>query len=89
MGALTRIFNFLLKRSSRHPMKWEYKIVHVPANLLLSKTGFPRDFGDLFNRLGSEGWELVRVEPILRAGFVFMFGSTTSALLAFFKRPIP
>ena len=68
-------------------MKWEYKIVHVASNLLMSRTGLPSHIGDLFNELGRDGWELVRVEPILRAGVFFIFGSTTTALLAFFKRP--
>ena len=69
-------------------MKWEYKIVYVDA-ARWSSTGLPAEIGQEFDRWGDEGWELVKVEPLLRGGlFALGFGSAThtAALLAFFKR---
>ena len=71
-------------------MKWEYKVVHIDAARWFSITGLPKDLGVEFNEWGSEGWELVRIEPILRSGRLFLgIGKTvqTDALVAFFKRP--
>ena len=69
-------------------MQWEYMVAHIHAERLTA-TGLPKDLGERFDQWGSEGWELVRVEPILRGGFlIFGFGSATRtrALIAFFKR---
>ena len=71
-------------------MIWEYKIVHINASKWTG-TGLPADLGERFDQWGSEGWELVRIEPILRGGFVLLgFGTTgtsTDSLVAFFERP--
>ena len=70
-------------------MKWEYKVVHVQA-FKWTRTGLPKDLGERFDQWGSEGWDLVRVEPILRSGLLFLgIGSNvrTDAFVAFFKRP--
>jgi hypothetical protein len=70
-------------------MAWEYKIVDIDAKKWTS-TGLPTDLGERFDQWGAEGWELVRVEPILRGGWLLLGLGTTSStdsLLAFFKRP--
>jgi hypothetical protein len=70
-------------------MNWEYKIVFIDATKWTS-TGLPTDLGQRFDEWGAEGWELIRVEPILRGGrFVFGLGTATrtESLIAFFKRP--
>ena len=70
-------------------MRWEYKIISVQAGKWTS-TGLPDELGELFDKYGGEGWELVRIEPILQSGwFVFGCGTTsrTESLIAFFKRP--
>jgi hypothetical protein len=69
-------------------MNWEYKFVHIIATKWTS-TGLPRDLGERFDQWGSEGWELVKVEPIHTGGwFLFGFGTftRTDSLIAFFKR---
>jgi len=70
-------------------MKWEYKIAYIQAAKWTS-TGLPKDLGEQIDQWGAEGWDLVRVEPILRSGFLFLgIGTTvrTEAFVAFFKRP--
>ena len=62
--------------------KWEYQIAYFDAAKWTS-TGLPSDLGEHFDRLGSQGWELVRVEPILKVG---LFASYTAGFVAFFKR---
>lgn len=64
-------------------MKYEYKILYFQTTQW-SKTGLPSDLGEHFDRLGNEGWELVRTEPLLKPG---IFGSYTSGIVAFFKKP--
>lgn len=73
--------------------KWEYKVVHVDA-ARWNKTGLPPQINEVLdevlNELGEDLWELVRAEPILKAGVFFIFfGSTsyTSGVALFFKRP--
>ena len=48
-------------------MKWEYKGVHIDATKW-TITGLPKHLGEEFDRWGSEGWDLARIEPILRSG---------------------
>ncbi len=64
--------------------RWEYKIVYLVASKWTS-TGLPEDVGVRFDEMGSEGWELVRVEPVLRPSV--LSGSYTAAFITFFKRP--
>ena len=70
-------------------MTWEYKIVFVTASRP-SRSGLPEDINEQFDKYGSEGWELVKVESKLTGGFM-LFGigrfSSTSGYVAFFKRP--
>jgi hypothetical protein len=71
-------------------MKWEYKVAHFQA-VKWTRTGLPKDLGKQFDQWGAEGWDLVRVEPILRSGFLFLgIGKNvhTDAFVAFFKRPM-
>jgi hypothetical protein len=65
---------------------WEYKIVSIDTNRLTS-TGLPDDLNEKFNNWGAEGWELVKVESILKPGFILSMGSYTKSFVAFFKRP--
>ncbi len=65
-------------------VRWEYKIVHLVAAKWTS-TGLSEEVGVRFDELGNEGWELVRVEPVLRPSA--LSGSYTAAFVAFFKRP--
>ena len=72
-------------------MRWEYKIVDVPLDTMGTVTYLPQELAvaKRFSEWGEEGWELVRVEPILRGGwFFFGFGSATrtASLVAFFRR---
>jgi hypothetical protein len=70
-------------------VKWEYKVVYFKADMWWSSTGLPSEIGKDFDQWGAEGWELVKVEPILRGGLLIGgFGYTTSTvgLVAFFKR---
>ena len=64
-------------------MKWEYKIIYFSAKKWTS-TGLPSGLGTEFDRLGNDGWELVRVEPLLKPSI--LAGSYTSGFLAFFKK---
>jgi hypothetical protein len=64
--------------------RWEYKIVYVPAEAWTG-TGLPTNMNQEFDRLGTEGWELVSTEALNRVKW-FIFGSTTVGMLGFFKR---
>ena len=44
-------------------MKWEYQQRDVPTHGILSVT-IPEEWLDELNRLGSEGWELIRAVPL-------------------------
>ena len=69
--------------------KWEYKIVTISASRWTA-SGLPEETGQHFDELGEEGWELVRVEPILRGGYFFLgsgVGTSTESFVAFFRRP--
>lgn len=65
--------------------KWEYKIVHIHA-AKWTKTGMPDELNQQFDQWGAEGWELIKVEPILACGW-FSIAAETQAFVAFFKRP--
>ena len=65
-------------------MKWEYNVLMVNvANVFSAKP--PDDLGVALDERGAEGWELVRVEPILKKGF--LGGSYTDKFVLFMKRP--
>ena len=68
--------------------KWEYKLV-VIQTFKNTSTGFDENLNVRFNELGNEGWELVKIEPVQKGGFLFFgFGGTsyTESLIAVFKR---
>ncbi len=71
-------------------MKWEYKIVYINAKKR-SYSGLPDEMNLEFDEYGKQGWELVKIEPKLDAGFmIFGIGyfSNTVGYLAFFKKPL-
>ena len=71
-------------------MIWEYKIVYINA-LKRTSTGLTDEINEEFDTYGSEGWELIKVEPKLEGGWMaFGFGwiHQTVGYLAFFKRPL-
>ncbi len=67
-------------------MAWEYKIVNIDTDRW-TKTGMPTETGEMFDEWGLEGWELIKVESIFRAGLLGILPPSTCALVAFFKRP--
>lgn len=71
-------------------MKWEYKIAYINTNKL-NATSLPENLNIEFNKWGEEGWELVKVEPVIKGGyFFFLFGSFsyTESFIAFFKKEV-
>ena len=65
-------------------MKWEYKIIFFSVRKWTT-TGLPNKLGIEFDRVGDDGWELVRTESLLTPSV--LSGSFTSGVIAFFKRP--
>ena len=66
-------------------MKWEYKVLEVGVVGFL-KSSIPKDTGIKLDELGAEGWELIRILPIMKNGFWFFGGSYTERAILFFKR---
>ena len=65
-------------------MKWEYKIYMANvANVFTAKP--PEDLGVVLDENGAHGWELIKIESIMRKGLVG--GSYTDKFVLFFKRP--
>ena len=67
--------------------RWEYKIVHVSADRW-TRTGLPEELNQHFDKLGTEGWELVGTEAIIRPN-LFRAAGQTVGIVAFFKRRLP
>jgi hypothetical protein len=65
--------------------KWEYKIVYIDA-LRWTRTGLPAEINQDFDEWGSQGWELVATEGVIRKGWGL--GNDTVAIVAFFKRKV-
>jgi hypothetical protein len=65
--------------------RWEYKILYVSA-VRWTGTGLPTDFNEEFDRLGSDGWELVGTQGIIRP--TLFRSAQTVGLVAFFKRRV-
>jgi hypothetical protein len=65
--------------------KWEYKIIRCEAKFS-SATGLPPDVNERFDEWGTQGWELVGLQPIKRP-WILPFSSKT-VWVAFFKRPV-
>ena len=66
--------------------RWEYKIVHISAERWTG-TGLPPDLNEQFDKFGSEGWELVGTEAIIRPSWFWSAGHTVG-IVGFFKRPL-
>ena len=66
--------------------RWEYKIIDVPANRW-TRTGMPDDVNQQFDQFGTDGWELVGTEAIIRPSWFWSAGQTVG-IVAFFKRPL-
>jgi len=65
-------------------MNWEYKVLRVEHDDYSSE-----ELSEKFNELGSNGWELVKFEPVLTSGFFFLFfgwATSTESFAAVFKR---
>ena len=65
--------------------KWEYKVyIANVSNVFTARP--PEDLGAVLDANGAQGWELVKIEPINRRGWVG--GSFTDKFVLFFKRPV-
>jgi hypothetical protein len=64
--------------------KFEYKLLTISV-VHLRKKKFQEELDNKFNNWGEEGWELVKMEPILETG-IFSYFFFTSEFLAVFKR---
>ena len=64
--------------------KFEYKLLTISASHL-SKSNFQAEINAKFRHWGNEGWELVKMEPVLKSG-IFSIGSYTTDFLVVFKR---
>jgi hypothetical protein len=67
-------------------MRYEYKQIYIP----IAKKGW-RELGNALVDLPAEGWELFLAVPItsLTAIFPGYSGSRTSAIVHYFRRPVP
>ena len=64
--------------------QFEYKLLTISVNHL-SRSNFRSELSSDFARWGNEGWELVKMEPIVTGGFVFQ-GANTREFFCVFKR---
>lgn len=63
--------------------KFEYKIVSISV-AHLRKRDFQAELSENFDKWGSQGWDLVKFEPVLESWFI---GTTqTREFIAIFKR---
>lgn len=67
--------------------KFEYKVLNLTAKDL-SDEAFLRELNNAFNKWGSEGWDLIKMESIEKGSYMTM-GSKTSAFVLVFKRELP
>ena len=67
--------------------QFEYKLLTISA-AHLSKSTFQEELDSKFQRWGSEGWELIKMEPINSIGF-FAYSSSTKKFMVVFKREKP
>ena len=63
--------------------RWEYQIIHVSA-VQWTGTGLPTELNLEFDRLGTDGWELVGTQGIIRP--TLFRSAQTVGIVAFFKR---
>jgi hypothetical protein len=66
-------------------MKWEYKVIEVRVRRIIVSS-VSEDIGVKLDEYGADGWELIRVLPIIQKGWLFFGGSFTDRVLLFFKR---
>lgn len=64
--------------------RFDYKLLTLNA-VRLRNGKIQAEIDSKFRKLGNEGWELVKLEPILTGG-MFRMGSYTSEFLVVFKR---
>ncbi|MEM9856565.1 MAG: DUF4177 domain-containing protein [Bacteroidota bacterium] len=64
--------------------KFEYKMLTISVSHLSSKN-FRNELNQKFKDYGEDGWELVKMEPIVRGG-MFTYGGTTKEFFTVFQR---
>lgn len=64
--------------------KFDYKLLTISV-VHLRKKKFQEELDAKFNKWGEEGWELMKMEPILETG-IFNCFSSTSEFMVVFKR---
>lgn len=67
--------------------KFEYKLVSIDISQI-RKPDYQSEISKNFNQYGAEGWELVKLESVIRPSSWYM-GSKTEGFIAAFKRPLP
>ena len=67
--------------------QFEYKLLTIDVHHL-NRSNFRSELSSDFARWGNEGWELVKMEPIVTGGFVFQ-GANTREFFVVFKREKP
>lgn len=66
-------------------MQYEYKIITVSV-AHFNKENFQEELSTKFNDRGKEGWDLIKMEPIMKAGLMFQVGDTTDFVIIFKKQ---
>jgi hypothetical protein len=66
--------------------KFEYKLINISSKEIADDR-LLLELNDAINRMGLDGWELVRMEPVAKGSYMTM-GSKTSAFLMVFKREL-
>lgn len=66
--------------------KFDYKMLTINVAKLKNEQ-FQKELNEKFVEWGSEGWELIKMEPI-NSGGIFLQGATTEYFLAVFKKEI-
>lgn len=66
--------------------KFEYKLINISSKEITDDR-LLLELNDAINHMGSDGWDLVRMEPIEKGSYMTM-GSKTSAFLLVFKREL-
>lgn len=66
--------------------KFEYKVLNLTAKDL-SDEAFLDELNRAFNKWGSEGWDLIKMESIEKGSYMTM-GSKTAAFVLVFKKEL-
>lgn len=64
--------------------KFEYKVITISAGDLKHRSVM-EEIDHRFNEWGSQGWELIKLEPIIK-GSALTMGSKTNSFLVVFSR---